>query len=79
MPLRLDTRAPDFAARFQAFLGTKREVSEDVEQAVRAIIADVRGRGDAALRDYSQRFDRVDLGTVGLRVSDAEIDAALKY
>ncbi|MFK8253173.1 histidinol dehydrogenase [Ancylobacter terrae] len=78
MPLRLDTRAADFPDRFTAFLGTKREASADVEQAVRAIIAEVRARGDAALVDYSARFDRVDLGRVGLRVSDAEIDAAFR-
>ena len=41
MPLRLDSRAPDFAERFRAFLATKREASADVEAAVRAIIADV--------------------------------------
>ena len=43
MPIRLDSRAADFAARFAAFLATKREAAADVEQAVRAIIADVRG------------------------------------
>ena len=35
MPLRLDTRDADFADRFSAFLATKREASQDVEQAVR--------------------------------------------
>ena len=53
MPIRLDARAADFAARFRAFLDTKRETSADVEQAVRAIIADVAARGDA-------RADRAD-------------------
>ena len=47
MPIRLDARAPDFAKEFRAFLDTKREASADVEQAVRAIIADVAARGDA--------------------------------
>ncbi len=54
----------------------KREVSEEVDAAVRDIIADVVARGDAALIDYSRRFDRVDLAATGLRVSDAEIEAA---
>jgi histidinol dehydrogenase len=76
MPLRLDTRDADFAERFAAFLATKREASQDVEQAVRAIIADVVARGDEALIELTRRFDRVDLSTVGLRVSRAEIDAA---
>ncbi|HEY9215267.1 MAG TPA: histidinol dehydrogenase [Ancylobacter sp.] len=78
MPLRLDTRSPDFTTRFSAFLGTKREVSEDVVQAVARIIEDVRVRGDAALIDFSQKFDRVDLGALGIRVTEAEIDAAIE-
>src|SRR5436305_3233466 len=76
MPTRLDHRAPDFAARFRAFLSTKREAAVDVEDAVRAIIADVVARGDQALLELSRKFDRVDLGRIGLRVSAAEIDAA---
>jgi histidinol dehydrogenase len=76
MPLRLDTRDADFAERFAAFLATKREAAQDVEQAVRAIIADVVARGDEALIELTRRFDRVDLSTTGLRVSRAEIDAA---
>jgi histidinol dehydrogenase len=73
----LDQRSEDFEARFSAFLSTKREVSDDVNAVVRDIIDDVRLRGDAALFDYSARFDRVDLATVGLRVSDSDIDAAV--
>jgi histidinol dehydrogenase len=76
MPIRLDSRSADFAARFAAFLDTKRETAEDVEQAVRAIIADVRKNGDRALIELSRRFDRVDLDRVGLRVTTAELDAA---
>jgi histidinol dehydrogenase len=76
MPIRLDTRAADFAQRFRTFLDAKREVSEDVEQAARAIIADVIAGGDRALVDLTLRFDRLDLDAVGLRVSAAEIAAA---
>src|SRR5512140_1530096 len=76
MPIRLDMRAPDFAERFRAFLATKRESAADVEQAVRTIIADVAARGDRALIELTQKFDRVDLGRVGLRVTPAEIEAA---
>ena len=76
MPIRLDSRSADFAARFAAFLATKREVSEDVEQAVRAIIAEVRRDGDKALIELSRKFDRIDLAKVGMRVSAAELDAA---
>jgi histidinol dehydrogenase len=76
MPLRLDTRSPDFEASFNALLAMKREVAEDVDQAVQAIIADVVAHGDAALIGYSKKFDRVDLETLGLRVGGADIDTA---
>jgi histidinol dehydrogenase len=76
MPIRLDSRSRDFAARFAVFLATKREVSEDVEQAVRSIIAEVRRNGDRALIELSRKFDRVELDKLGLRVTAAEIDAA---
>jgi histidinol dehydrogenase len=78
MPLRLDTRAADFAQRFRAFLDTKREISEDVEQAVRGIIADVIARGDDALLELTRRFDRVALDAASLKVSAGDIDAAVK-
>jgi len=64
MPLRLDAREPGFEERFRALLAMKREVSEDVDQAVRAIIADVMKRGDAALADSSHKFDRVDFAKI---------------
>ena len=76
MPLLLDSRSADFAERFSAFLAVKREAAQDVEETVRAIIADVAARGDKALADYTLKFDRVDLGKMALRVSAAEIDAA---
>ncbi len=77
MAIRLDTRDPDFEARFVDLLNAKREVSEDVDTRVASIIADVRARGDAALIDYGRQFDRVELTAAGLRVTDAEIEAAI--
>src|ERR1700682_1319668 len=76
MPIRLDTKDQDFTARFDAFLATKREGAEDVEAAVRAIIADVAKRGDRALVELSKKFDRADLQKIGMKVLPAEIDAA---
>ncbi len=76
MAVRLDQSDPDFETRFAAFLTTKREVSEDVDNAVREIIARVRAEGDAALIDYSRRFDRVDLSKPGITVRADEIEAA---
>jgi histidinol dehydrogenase len=74
MPIRLDRNAEDFAARFAAFLATKREAAADVEEAVRAIIADVAARGDEALAAYARKFDRTDVAASGLGVTRAEID-----
>jgi histidinol dehydrogenase len=76
MPIRLDNRSADFSARFAAFLATKRETAQDVEQAVRAIIDDVRKGGDRALVALSKKFDRIDLDKLGIRIAQAEIDAA---
>ena len=73
---RLDARAADFETAFVALLGAKREVSEDVDRVVAAIIEDVVARGDEALADYSRRFDRVDVKAKGLRISKDEITAA---
>jgi len=59
-----------------ALLGAKREVAEDVDAAARAIVADVRDRGDAALIDYSARFDRLSLTPDRIRIAKDEFDAA---
>jgi histidinol dehydrogenase len=78
MPIRMTTHAPDFAERFRGFLAAKRELAEDVGTAAQAIIADVIRHGDAALVALSRRFDRVDLETLGLRVSADEIERAMR-
>jgi histidinol dehydrogenase len=77
MALWLRADESGFADRFQAFLSSKREVSEDVDTIVRAIIKRVRAEGDAALLDFTARFDRVDLTTATLAVSASEIDSAM--
>lgn len=77
MAIHLDNRQPDFETAFAAFLTTKREVSDDVDSIVRAIIADVRSRGDAALIDLSRKFDRIELMAQTLAVSAAEVDQAV--
>jgi histidinol dehydrogenase len=77
MAQRLDARDPDFPRAFSVLLQQKREISEDVDEAVRAIIDDVVARGDAALIDQTRRFDGLDLTPQTLRVSDREIEGAL--
>ena len=77
MPIRLDDRDASFEAAFRELLAAKREVSEEVDRVVADIIGDVRQRGDAAVIDYTSRFDGLDLTAQTLRVSEEEIDAAV--
>lgn len=77
MPVFLNTADAGFEAAFQALLGQKREEAEDVDQAVAAIIADVRARGDQAVIDLTARFDRLSLTPETLAFSAAEIDAEI--
>jgi histidinol dehydrogenase len=76
MAVLLDAGAPDFEARFSALLAQKRETSEDIDTAVRAIINEVRTKGDTALCDLTRKFDRFDLTPSKLRVTEQEIAAA---
>ena len=76
MPHRLDATRPGFEDEFAAFLELKRDAEANVDAAVAEIVATVRERGDAALHDYTKRFDRLDLGTTGLRVDPAETAGA---
>lgn len=76
MPFRLDSADTDFEPRFQQLLDGKRESSQNVNDAVAGIIADVRARGDAAVVELTNRFDRTDFVAADLRIPEAEIDAA---
>jgi histidinol dehydrogenase len=71
MPVRLDRSSADFDEKFAKFLAAKREVSDDVERATRAIVDDVAARGDAALIEATRKFDRLDIAASGLRVTAA--------
>lgn len=75
MPQFLSTREPGFEARFQALLGMKREDAPDVDAAVADIIAQVRSRGDAAVIELTERFDRLALTPETLAFSPGEIAA----
>lgn len=78
MALRLNLGDSGFSDAFAALLAMKREVSQDVNDVVSALIDDVRARGDAALIDYTRRFDNLDLGETGIAITAAEIDAAME-
>lgn len=77
MPQYLNTTEPDFETRFRALLSMKREDAPDVNAAVAEIIADVRDRGDAAVIELTEKFDRVSLTPETLEVSEAEIENAM--
>ena len=75
MPVFLDSTSRDFEAQFTALLSAKREDSPDVDAVVTEIIADVRARGDAAVIDLTEKFDRTRLTASTLAFSADEIDA----
>ncbi len=77
MAIWLDSTRDGFEAEFAAFLTTKREVSQEVGDIVGAIIADVRARGDAALAEYTLRFDQLDFNETPMRVAAEELDDAI--
>ena len=76
---RLDVDAPDFDARLSRLLAWEPDQDLNIATSVKAIIADVRRRGDAALLEYTRRFDRLDLSDIGrLRLQPGELHAALQ-
>ena len=77
MARRLNAADATFAQDFQRLLFAKREEEEDVAAIVRGIVADIRKRGDAALVELTNRFDRANLTKDSLKLSAGEIVAAL--
>ena len=74
---RLDSTAPDFDAAFAALIAFEAAQDPAVDATVAAIVADVRARGDAALLDYTARFDRVKADSVAaLEISASEMQRA---
>ena len=62
--------------RYQNLLSRRSSIPENVEITVKEVLKNVKENGDAALRDYMQRFDGVDINEIGLMVSDAEFEVA---
>ncbi len=67
----------EFTAAFERIENRAEHTPEGVDAAVAEIIAAVCARGDAAVAEYTARFDRVDLNSAGFEVSRSEIDAAM--
>jgi histidinol dehydrogenase len=77
MPLFLNAADLTFDGDFQNLLDLKREADVHVDAVVTEILLDVQRRGDAALLEYTTKFDRLDLSADKLAFSKAEIDAAI--
>ncbi len=77
MARELNSAEAGFADAFDALVETRRAADGGVDEAVAEIIAEVRTRGDAALLDFTRRFDRLDLDRAGqLRIAPETIEAA---
>ncbi len=77
MPHELKANSASFESAFLDLLSSKREISVDVNDTVAEILADVKSRGDAAVLEYTKRFDRLELTAEALRITQAEIDEAV--
>jgi len=75
----LDTRDPGFEAEFARLVVVDSAVDKSIERAADAIVDDVRERGDAALLEYTNRFDRMSAAAVAeLEISQEDMRAAFE-
>jgi histidinol dehydrogenase len=75
---KLDSTAADFNAQLSTVLAFEASEDEAIDRAAAQILADVKARGDAAVLEYSNRFDKLDTQSVAsLEISQAELRAAL--
>ena len=76
---RLSAKAPDFEAKLDRLLQREMIVGEEVSRTVSDIIADVKNRGDAAVIDYTNRFDKFAASSMAdLEISQEQLHASLK-
>jgi histidinol dehydrogenase len=76
VPRELDSRKPGFAAQFESLVDAKRDIEADVDAQVAEIVENVRLKGDAALIEYTKRFDGLELSPDRLAVSADEVAKA---
>ncbi|HYM48088.1 MAG TPA: histidinol dehydrogenase [Burkholderiaceae bacterium] len=75
---RLDTCAANFDTQFATLVAHDTAVDREIERVAGTIVDDVKRRGDAALLEYTNRFDRISAGSVAeLEIDPAEMHAAL--
>jgi len=76
---QLDTRDAGFEAEFERLLHWSAETDGEIERSVEAILADVKARGDAAVLEYTARFDGLEAASVAaLELPRAEWQAAFE-
>ena len=76
---RLTTAAADFRQQLARLRARDEAADEEIVQRVRAILADVRRRGDAAVLDYTSRFDRLNAASLqSLEISADQLQASLR-
>ena len=76
---RLSTRQADFDAKLNKLLAFEETADEKLEATVAAILADVKKRGDAAVLEYTGKFDRLPLANAGaMELPRAELKAAFE-
>ena len=76
---RLSTVDADFAAKLKTLLAFEAAADDTIERTVATILADVKTRGDAAVVDYSNRFDRLSAASMAdLELSRDELEKALQ-
>ena len=74
MPVFLNSQNSDFEKDFKKLLSSKTEDSLDVDLSVKEIIEAVIEKGDQALIEYTQKFDRISLNSVNLRFTESEVE-----
>ncbi|MGA8010418.1 MAG: histidinol dehydrogenase [Thiomonas sp.] len=76
---RLDATGADFEVQYRALFSRMAEENAEIDTRAAQILADVQQRGDAAVLDYTRKFDRVDApGMAALEITQAELHAALQ-
>jgi histidinol dehydrogenase len=75
---RLDTSTENFNSSLQSLLSSTDEPDQSIVETVSKIITDIRSRGDDALLEYTNRFDRRSVTVASLEISKQELDAALE-
>ena len=76
-PARLNTTSPDFEAQFAARLHWSADTDQAIEQRVADILADVKARGDAAVLEYTARFDGLQAASMAeLELTQADFKTA---